>query len=255
MSENVVLVKKEGNTCTLVMNRPRVMNALNLEMVVGLSKALEEVSGDREIRVVIVEGAGDNFSTGADLSLLAQDFSGGEWLEAMKIFGKLVTLLREIPQPVISKVRGAAVGGGCSIALAGDFVVASRDARFCLNFVHIGAALDGGATYTLPRLVGLVKAREIALLGEFIGAEKAESVGLIYRSVPDKDLDREVGLLAGTIASKPPMAVSLIKEGLEESLDMSMKQVLEWEASHQSIMLQTPEHKEIVGLFLKSRGK
>lgn len=255
MSEDVVLVKREKRICTVVMNRPGIMNALNLEMVEELARVLKEVSKDVEIRVVILEGAGENFSTGADLSLLAQDFSGGEWLDAMKKFGELVSLIREIPQPVISKVRGAAVGGGCSIALAGDFVVAARDTKFRVNFVHIGAVLDGGATYFLPRLVGLVKAREIALLGEFFDGEKAEAMGLIYRSVPAENLDREVNLLAGTLASKTPRAVSLIKEGLEESLGMSMKQVLEWEASHQSIMFQTPEHKEIVGMFLESRGK
>ena len=231
------------------------MNALNDEIVDELRKAFDNISRDEEIRVVFVEGAGNNFSSGADFSLFTDNLSAPEWLSGMKNFGKLVRLMREMPQPVITKVRGAAIGGGCSLALAGDFVLASHDAKFCLNFVHIGAVLDGGATYFLPRLVGLVKAREIALLGEFIDGKKADSIGLIYKSVPNDELDREVSTLVGNLVVKPPMALSLIKESLDGSLDMSLKDVLEWEAAHQSVMLQSAEHKEMVSLFLKSRGK
>ncbi len=255
MSEDLVLVKKEDKTCTVVMNRPRIMNALNAEIVEELRKALEKISRDEEIRVVILEGAGDNFSSGADVSLFTDNLSAPEWVSGMKKFGQLVRVMREMPQPLVTKVRGAAVGGGCSLALAGDFVLASQNAKFCLNFVHIGAVLDGGATYFLPRLVGLVKAREIALLGEFIDGKRAESIGLIYKSVPDEDLDREVNALVGTLMAKPPVSLSLIKKSLEGSLDMSLKDVLEWEAAHQSVMLQSTEHKEMVNLFLKSRGK
>ena len=255
MSEDWVLVKKEDKVCSVVMNRPRVMNALNAEIVEELGKALEQISMDEEIRVVVLEGAGNNFSSGADVSLFTDNLSAPEWLAGMKNFGKLVRLMREMPQPLITKVRGAAVGGGCSLALAGDFVLASQNAKFCLNFVHIGAVLDGGATYFLPRLVGLVKAREIALLGEFIDGNKAESIGLIYKSVPDEYLDREVNTLVGTLIAKPSESLSLIKGSLEGSLDMSLKEVLEWEAAHQSVMLQSTEHKEMVSLFLKSRGK
>ena len=255
MSETLILVRKEDKTCTVVMNRPRVMNALNAESVEELGKAFEHVSMDEEIRVVVLEGAGDNFSSGADVSLFTDNLSAPEWLSGMKNFGKLVRLMREMPQPLVTKVRGAAVGGGCSLALAGDFVLASQDAKFCLNFVHIGAVLDGGATYFLPRLVGLVKAREIALLGEFIDGKKAESIGLIYKSVPDEELDQEVNTLVGTLVCKSPMSLSLIKESLDGSLHMSLKDVLEWEAAHQSVMLQSTEHKEMVSLFQKSRGK
>jgi 2-(1,2-epoxy-1,2-dihydrophenyl)acetyl-CoA isomerase len=255
MSDEVVLVKKEGKTCAVVMNRPRIMNALNVEVVEELKKALEKISRDDEIRVVVLEGAGDNFSSGADVSLFTDNLSAPEWLNGMKSFGQLVRLMREMPQPLITKVRGAAVGGGFSLAMAGDFVLASHNARFCLNFVHIGAVLDGGATYFLPRLVGLVKAREIALLGEFIDGKKAESFGLIYKSVPDEELDREVNTVAGALVAKPPVSLSLIKKSLEGSLDMSLKDVLDWEAAHQSVMLQSTEHKEMVNLFLKSRGK
>jgi len=255
MSEDRILVNKEEKTCTVVMNRPRIMNALNADTVENLARTFDRIAGDDEIRVVILEGAGDNFSSGADVSLFTDNLSAPEWLNEMKKFGQLVRLMREMPQPLIAKVRGAAIGGGFSLALAADFVLAAQDARFCLNFVHIGAVLDGGATYFLPRLVGLVKAREVALLGEFINGKTAESLGLIYKSAPGEELDREVNTLVGTLISKSPVSLSLIKKSIESSLDMSLKDVLEWESAHQSVMLQSTEHKEMVSFFLKSRGK
>jgi 2-(1,2-epoxy-1,2-dihydrophenyl)acetyl-CoA isomerase len=158
-------------------------------------------------------------------------------------------MLREIPQPIVTKLRGAAVGAGSNLALAGDFVVASHEAILIENFIHIGAILDSGGTYFLPRLVGLVKAREMAFLGEEIDGKKAASMGLIYRSVPDEDLDKEALSLANKLALKPLGAMALIKEGLDESFNKSLKEILEWEASHQAIMLRTREHRDIVQLL------
>jgi enoyl-CoA hydratase/carnithine racemase len=164
-----------------------------------------------------------------------------------------VRTLREIPQPVIAMLKGVAVGGGANLALAGDFVIAADNARFCEIFVNIGLVLDYGGTYFLPRLVGLTKARELAMLGNEIDGKTAASIGLVYKSVPEDEIEKEVAALATTLAQKPPLALRLIKEGLEKSFDMSLKQVLDWEAAHQSIALQTPDHKEIVKLFLASK--
>jgi 2-(1,2-epoxy-1,2-dihydrophenyl)acetyl-CoA isomerase len=107
----------------------------------------------------------------------------------------------------------------------------------------------------LPRLVGLAKARELAMLGEEIDGHTAAAMGLIYKSVPEGELEKETESLAATLAQKPPLALQLIKEGLEKSFDMSLKDALDWEAAHQSIALQTPEHKEIVKMFLEAKGK
>jgi len=252
--KSIEVEKKEGVT-VVTMNRPHVLNALNFDLVTELQGILDVVSTDEETRVVVLQGAGGNFCSGADMSLFMENLSAPEWLTGMKGFGHLISTLREIPQPVISKVRGVAVGGGINLALAGDFVVASHDARFREIFVHIGAVLDGGGTYFLPRLVGMARARELALLGDFFDGRTAASMGLIYKSVPDEDLDGEVDALAGSLSKRSPRALALIKEGLEGSLDMSLNKVLEWEGAHQSVMLQSPEHKELVRMFLDSRGK
>jgi len=163
--------------------------------------------------------------------------------------------IREIPQPVLCKVQGVAVGGGANLALACDFVLASHNARFQEVFVHVGAGLDAGGTFFLPRLVGLAKARELAMLGEAIDGKTAASIGLIYKSVKNEALDGEVAKLAKALAAKSPRALASIKQGLDVSLDMSLSEVLEREAVHQSILFQTTEHKQAVKRFLKSRGK
>jgi 2-(1,2-epoxy-1,2-dihydrophenyl)acetyl-CoA isomerase len=253
MPTQPVLVQKKDKVATLTLNRPEVMNAMSNDMIVGLRDAVKDLAADESVNVVVLKGAGDHFCSGADLSLFSESIPPDEWLVAMKGVGKIVRTLREMPQPVIAMLKGVAVGGGANLALAGDFVIAADNARFCEIFVNIGLILDYGGTYFLPRLVGLTKARELAMLGNEIDGKTAASIGLVYKSVPEDEIEKEVAALATTLAQKPPLALRLIKEGLEKSFDMSLKQVLDWEAAHQSIALQTPEHKEIVKLFLASK--
>jgi enoyl-CoA hydratase/carnithine racemase len=253
MPTQPVLVQKKDKIATLTLNRPEVMNAMSKDMIGGLRDAVIDLAADESVNVVVLKGAGDHFCSGADFSLFSESIPPDEWLVAMKGVGKIVRTLREMPQPVIVMLKGVAVGGGANLALAGDFVIAADNARFCEIFVNIGLILDYGGTYFLPRLVGHTKARELAMLGNEIDGKTAAAIGLVYKSVPEDEIEKEVAALATTLAQKPPLALRLIKEGLEKSFDMSLKQVLDWEAAHQSIALQTPEHKEIVKLFLASK--
>ena len=255
MSAKTVLVHKQNKIATLVLNRPQVMNAINPEMIKALQEALDQIETDEGIHVVVIKGAGHNFCSGADVSLFAESLSSVEWLEGMKRVGHTVQRLREIPQPVITMLRGVAVGGGANLALAGDFVLAADNARFSEIFINIGLILDYGGTYILPRLVGLARARELAMLGNEIDGHTAAGIGLVYKSVPEEDLEQEVQTLADNLAQKPPTALQLIKKGLDISFDKSLKEMLDWEASHQAIMLQTQEHKAIVQFFLESKEK
>jgi 2-(1,2-epoxy-1,2-dihydrophenyl)acetyl-CoA isomerase len=255
MPNAAILVEKTDRICTITMNRPEVMNAYNADIGIGLQEAFNDVASDEGTSVVILTGAGRNFTSGADMALLNQGAPPPERLQMMKAVSKLITTMRELPQPIICKVRGAAYGIGSNLVHAGDFVIASDDARICEVFVNIGVIMDGGGHYFLPRAVGLAKARELALLGEEISGKEAAEIGLIYKSVPEPDLDREAHALATKLAAKSRQAMALIKEGLEGSLNMTLKEVMEWEASHQSIMLQTQEHKDAVRSFLQSRKK
>jgi len=253
MPSKPVIVEINDKIATLTLNRPDVMNAMSKDMIEDLWEAVKDLAADESIRVVILRGAGDHFCSGADINLFAGSIPSDEWVVAMKGVGRIVKTLREIPQPVIAMLKGVAVGGGANLALAADFVVAAENTRFCEIFINIGAILDYGGHYFLPRLVGLAKARELAMLGDEINGKTAASIGLIYKAVPEDQLETQVETLANTLAHKPPLALRLIKEGLENSFDMSLKQVLDWEAAHQSIALQTPEHKAIVKFFLESK--
>ncbi len=255
MSEKTVLVQKHNRIATLVLNRPEVMNAMNPELIQALQEALDQIETDENIRVVVVKGAGDNFCSGADVSLFAENISPIECLKGMRRAGRTVQKMRELPQPIITLLRGVAVGGGANLALAGDFVVAADNARFSEVFINIGLILDYGGTFFLPRLVGLAKARELAMLGNEIDGHTAARIGLVYKSVPEEELEQEVETLADNLAQKHLAALNLIKKGLDISFDKSLKEMLDWEASHQAIMLQTQEHKEIVQFFLESKKK
>jgi len=250
MSSDPVIVQKKDTIATLTLNRPKVMNAMSKDLVVGLWEAVSSLAADDSVHVVVLTGAGDHFCSGADIKLFSDNIPSDEWVVAMKGAGRIVKTLREMPQPVITMLKGVAVGGGANLALASDFVVAAESARFSEIFVNIGAIPDYGGHYFLPRLVGLAKARELAMLGNEIDGKTAADIGLVYKTVAEDQLENEVNTLAATLAQKSPLALRFIKEGLERSFDMSLPQVLDWEAAHQSIALQTKAHKEIVELFL-----
>jgi 2-(1,2-epoxy-1,2-dihydrophenyl)acetyl-CoA isomerase len=255
MAAKKVLIHSKEGICKLVLNRPEVLNAWDAELLEALMTAVERAASNEEIKVVILEGAGGNFSSGADMSLLGPGSSPPIRLRMMRELRRFIRTMRQMPQPVIAKVRGVAVGAGANLALASDFVLAAEGARFCEVFVNIGLVPDAGGMYFLPRLVGPARARELALLGEMVEAGKAAEMGLIYKVLPDKDLDREVDELAHKLSQKSSLAMALIKEGLERSLEMDLDQVLEWEAAHQTVMLQSEKHQEAVRRFLESRRK
>lgn len=254
MSEPCILRERKGPVEILTLNRPQVLNALSQEMVRELLEGVRSMEGQVDVRVLVLRGAGGSFCAGADLSLFEEESSSTEWVRGMRLFSEVIRTLRRIPQPVVVALEGAAVGGGANLALAGDFVVAAHTARIRQNFVHIGAVLDGGGTFFLPRLVGLAKARELALLGEEVDGRTAASMGLIYRSVPEGELERAVMGLANALSQKPLMALSLIKQGIDGSLNKTLEEVLEWETAHQAIMLTSPEHKEMVRWFLQMKA-
>jgi enoyl-CoA hydratase/carnithine racemase len=246
MKEEVLLVEKKGNVCTLEINRPRIMNAIHADVIHRLTAAFDSIGEDETVRVVVLTGGGGNFSSGADLKVLAEAEYAPETLNLLRNLRKLIMRMREVPQPIVAKVRGVAYGVGANLALACDFVAAEENARFCEVFVNINAVIDGGGIYFLPRLVGMAKARELAMLGDECSGRRAEEIGLIFKSVPEGELDEEVLRLAERLSEKEPAALSLIKEGLDASWGMTLSQTLEWEGSHQAVMLQSREHKSII---------
>ncbi|PKN35053.1 MAG: enoyl-CoA hydratase [Deltaproteobacteria bacterium HGW-Deltaproteobacteria-19] len=255
MPEKTVLMSRQEAICTITINRPSAKNAWTREFASELAEAFRMAGKEAGNRVVVLEGAGRDFSSGADIGLFKAEFPAPVWLDGMRDLKDLILVMRRIPQPVIAKVRGVAIGGGINLALAADFVVAAETARFCENFSNIGIVVDAGGNFFLPRLVGLVKARELALLGDVIDGKTAAAMGLIYKSVPEAELDAAVAALADRLAGKSLEAMALIKEALDTSFEMSLPSTLEWEAAHQAVMTQTEALKAAARLFLQSRGK
>ena len=255
MTGDYIQVIEEGRICRVILNKPEIKNGWDLRLVKELAAKLMDIAGKADVRVVILEGAGKDFSSGADMNMFKDEWPAPIWLDGMNEVGRMIRTVREIPQPVVAKVRGVAIGGGAGLALASDFVIAAHDAKISVNFVNIGLVPDAGTTYFIPRLVGLVKAREIALLGPVMDGKTAAAMGLIYKSVPNEELDNEVAALANNLAAKSLAVTSLIKSAMDWSFEKSLKEAVEWEASHQAVMTQREEIKEIGRQFFAMRRK
>src|SRR2546423_3675217 len=192
---NTVLTKREGAIYEIVLNRPQSLNALNDEMMQDLTTALSEVTPESGIRCVLLKGAGPSFMAGGDVKMFHQELakSPAQLRERFKEFvgalDPLIEKLASLPVPLVAAVHGAIAGFGVSLTLVCDFVIASDDSFFTLAYIHLGASPDGSSTWFLPRVVGLRRAKEIALLGDRIPAAEAANLGLAYKVVPRASLE------------------------------------------------------------------
>lgn len=245
-------VERSGGVATLTLNRPRKKNAITGQMFSELLSVLREVQADDDDRVLVVTGAGGDFCSGADLSApAAPDVHP---VDRMRRVATVALALHDLTKPSIAKVRGVAVGAGCNLALGCDLVVASRDARFSEIFAQRGLSLDFGGSWLLPRLVGLHKAKELALLADILSASQANEMGLVNRVLPDEDLDEFATDWARRLAAGPPVALSLNKRMLNDSLQMSMAQALEEEGRSQVVNFATTDTAEARNAFLDKRA-
>lgn len=235
---------------TITFNRPDRKNALTHDMFVGVGETMHEWTHDPQVRVAVITGSGDSFSAGADLTGATSDRTQ---LETMHVLHQQALRLHEFPKPVIAQVNGVAVGAGLNIALGCDIVVAGESARFSEIFVKRGLSLDWGGAWLLPRIVGLHKAKELALTGDIIDAAEAERIGLVNRVVADGDLDAHVADLARRLADGPPIAMGFIKRQLNASFAMSMADSLENETQSQVINFGTADTIEAMMAFREKR--
>ncbi len=240
---------------TLTFNRPERLNALSIALGHALLKALERLAQDESARVLVLTGAGRAFCAGGDFAeIQAANADPAKAEEGVGVFLEVFRALREIPFPSIARVNGDAVGGGCCLALGCDLRIAARGARFGLPFVNIGlSGADLGATYILPRLVGLTRATEMLLLGQIVTAEEAARLGMIHRAVEPDALDREVEELARRLARGPRLALRLTKQALAASLDRGIEEALAFERYAQTLAIQSPDVLEGVRAFLEKR--
>ena len=259
MTEPVLLEVSEG-IATVTLNRPEALNALSDDMIGALVDVMAQVETDAAVRCVVLRGAGDHFMAGGDI----KGFHGrlGETTPAQRgdhFRAKIHSLhpaivsMRRMPKPVIASLRGAAAGFGLSLALAADLAIAAEDAYFTLAYCLIGTSPDGGSSYHLPRLVGLRKAMEIALLGERFNAEAAHALGLVNWVVPGAELEAETAKLAGRLASGPGHALGETKALLNASFDNALPAQLALEAESFARCAATQDFVEGVTAFIEKR--
>ncbi len=251
-----LLVQQEAGVATLTMNRPEVLNAFNDLMLEELTGAVEEVARDETIRCVVLTGAGRAFGSGQDLSTFNTVQANGEPIkvsEHLTHYHRLVLVLQGMPKPVIAAVQGVAAGISCNIALACDLRIAADNARFVEAFARIGLVPDGGGGYFLPRLVGLGKALEMALLADEVSGPEAERIGLVNKCVPLDEFESFTTALARRLAQGPTRSYGLIKELMYRSLEGDLQSSLHLEGKLQDIAIATADHREGVSAFHDKR--
>jgi 2-(1,2-epoxy-1,2-dihydrophenyl)acetyl-CoA isomerase len=259
------LIERSDGVVTVTFNRPEKKNALNGQNWADLDKAITEVSRNPDDRCLVLRGAGGCFSSGADMSgglkpenakdrispLTGQPPQAVIW--EMRTVGELIGRLQRLPKPTLAVVDGVAVGVALGLVLACDLVIASDRARFAEVFVKRGIALDGGTSWTLPRAVGMRRAKQMAFFGEFVNAQDALAWGMINEIFPADDLDRVGMEWAKKLAAGPTTAISLIKKLLDNSTQVSFEQNAEDEARAQQIAFHTADMMEGIKAFGERR--
>jgi 2-(1,2-epoxy-1,2-dihydrophenyl)acetyl-CoA isomerase len=252
--ETLIVARQDG-VVTVTMNRPDRKNAANGTMWRELLATFEAVATDRHDRVMVLTGAGDAFCSGADLGDPGDVAGrpGDPSLTQMRALADVALRLHRIPKPTIAKVGGVAAGAGMSMALGCDLVVAADTARFSQIFSKRGLSVDFGASWLLPRLIGLHRAKELAYFADILDAREAAAFGLVNRVVPADELDGFVDGWAARLASGPPLALSMTKTLLNHSLGLSMDQALEDESRAQAVNFASADTAEALAAFLEKR--
>ncbi|GAA0736009.1 enoyl-CoA hydratase-related protein [Sphingomonas japonica] len=238
---------------TLTIDRPDVMNAAGPVTLTEIRDALDRVRDEGSARVLLLTGSGRAFCAGADLLGRAPGADNDLGLSLEQGFNPVIERIMALPVPVVVAVNGVAAGAGCSIALAGDIVLAGRSAYFLQAFANIGLIPDCGSTWLLPRLAGRARATAMMMLADRIPAEQAQDWGLIYQAVEDDALMAEAQAIAGRLASGPTTAYRLIRAGIRDTATQSFTETLAMERDHQRLAGRTADHAEGVAAFLAKR--
>jgi 2-(1,2-epoxy-1,2-dihydrophenyl)acetyl-CoA isomerase len=255
-SFETIRLAAQGAVAVLTLNRPQRLNAAPPQMFQEILAALQHLPA-MGARALLITGEGRAFCSGADLQgrdTASPTSRGANAYKALtEVYSPTMMALSRLNIPLVTAVNGAAAGIGASLALAADFTVAARSAYFLEAFVNIGLVPDGGATWMLTRLVGKARATEMMMLGERIGAEKAEAWGLIHKAVDDTELMPQATALAERLAAGPTRALGLMRQGIARALEQSYAEALAMEATHQMMAGDTADAMEGGMAFLQRR--
>lgn len=251
MAYETITVDIEDHVALIRLNRPEALNALNARLSAELCAALEAADGDDKVRCVIITGSEKAFAAGADIKEMAEK----SYMDVMAedLFGNLNQTFARIRKPVIAAVSGYALGGGCELAMACDFIIAAENAKFGQPEVNLGVIAGIGGTQRLTRFVGKSKAMDMHLTGRFMDAAEAERSGLVSRVVPVARLMDEARAAAGKIASKSGPSIAIAKEAVNRSYETTMAEGILYERRLFHSLFATEDQKEGMNAFLEKR--
>lgn len=252
--EPVLLIADTGGVRTLTLNRPHRKNAISTPLWHALRAALLDIASDPTVRAVVLTGAGESFSAGADIAATEGMDEFPDPAKELRTINETVRLLHELPVPTVAKVRGVAVGAGWNLALACDLVVSTPQTRFCQIFARRALSVDTGGSWLLPRLVGLQQAKRLALLTEMIGGEQAEELGLVTWLRPVETIDEFVDETAATLAAGPPLALRQTKNLLNAGFDRTLSEALDAEAQAAGVNLTGADVLEAFAAYAEKRA-
>lgn len=251
-----LLYEVENHVLTITLNRPRLKNAFNFELLQEVRSSLEKAREDEDVRAIVITGAGDAFSSGGDLTWLAKMIeleSDDEYIAQNNPFVEMVMTVYQLPKPVIAAVNGPAVGGGCELSLSCDIRIASDKAVFAELFVRLGDIPGLGGLFFLPKIVGLGKAYELAYTAQPVTAEEAHRIGLVNHVVPSEKFPKVVKDFAERLAKGPTKAIGCIKEGIQYSLNSDLADSFKKIEELQRRVKNTWDNKEGVLAALEKR--
>lgn len=250
MAYEHLLVEKEDSIGIVTLNRPQQLNALSYALVRELAVAMEALDQDAETRVLILTGGEKVFAAGADIKEMMDAMPFDERLQGRLVFRDRIN---KISKPVIAAVSGYALGGGCELAMSCDMIIASETARFGQPEVNLSVIPGSGGTQRLTRIVGKYRAMEMVLTGEPFTAADAQRYGLVNKVVPVELLLEEAKALAKKIASKPPLAVKMIKEAVLKSLNSTLDEGLDFERKSFYLLFGSEDRREGMKAFVEKR--
>lgn len=250
--ETIIYTVSEG-VATLTLNRPKQKNALDMVMRREVSEVVSSIKSDRGIRALILAGSGGAFCAGGDVRTMDAGANAEEARNRMADLHRWLADLLNLDRPVIAAVDGPAYGAGFGLALAADFIIATPRARFCMPFLRLGLIPDCGMLYTLPRVVGLQRAKELAFSTREVDAEEARHLGIVFEIHSAERIDARARQLALSFTQASQTALSLTKRALNTSLDSNLATMLEMEANGQGLARSTGYHRDAVSRFIQKQ--
>lgn len=250
-----VELERHGPVAVIALNRPHRRNALDLVTRVVLADAVDAVVSDPGVRAIVLTGRGGHFCSGGDITTMQPDapMSAEAGRRRMRDALRMIERLLGCDTPVIAAVEGVAYGGGFGLALTADMVIASETARFCMSFARVGLLPDSGALFTLPRVVGLQRAKELMMSAREIDASTAHAYGIVMEVVPAGGALARALEVAHALAGASPVATAIAKTALNASLSSDLRTMLDIEATGQGVAFASDWHREAVRCFQQKR--